>query len=202
LLAVTPPALRLVADRRRYSVWFKPAGVLAEATDYGDHCAMERLVAQVLQPERPVFIVHRLDREAQGLMLVAHDRDAAARLSRLFGGSAVDKRYRVQVRGRLAEPGTVEQALDGKPARTDYLPLDYDAGADVTTLEVRIHTGRLHQIRRHLEGIGHPVMGDPRYGRGNKNTAGLRLAAARLAFADPFSGEALSLALAPAEVGF
>ncbi len=58
-----------------------------------------------------------------------------------------------------------------------------------------IETGRQHQIRRHLESIGHPVLGDPRYGAGNKNRDGMRLAAVFLAFEEPFTGEAIELAL-------
>jgi tRNA pseudouridine32 synthase/23S rRNA pseudouridine746 synthase len=202
LLSSQIPALRMIADHRRYSVWHKPAGVLAEGTDFGDHCAMERLVASTCQPERPVFIVHRLDREAAGLMLIAHDREAAARFSRLFAGDGVDKRYRVQVSGRLEQPGRIESPLDGKSALTEYFPESFDAASGISTSEIRIHTGRLHQIRRHMEAIGHPVMGDPRYGRGNKNREGLRLCAVRLAFNDPFSGQARLFQLEPADIGF
>jgi tRNA pseudouridine32 synthase/23S rRNA pseudouridine746 synthase len=196
--ALEPP--RLIADRRRYSVWFKPAGVLAEGTDYGDHAAMERLVGQQFTPERSVFIVHRLDREASGLMVVAHDREAAARLSRLFSAErGMEKVYRVQVLGETESAGRIDQPLDGKAALSEYERESYDAERGLSNLRVRIHTGRLHQIRRHLEAIGHPVMGDPRYGKGNKNREGLRLVAWRLAFNDPFTGEALVFEL-PREI--
>lgn len=200
LLAFTPPPARLVHDARRYSVWFKPPGMLAQGTDAGDHAALTRHAEKALA--RPVFPIHRLDREALGLMVLAHDREAAARLSALFAGNDVDKRYRVQVRGRLRDEGRVEQPLDGKPARTDYRVLAYDADRDVTTLEVRLFTGRLHQIRRHMAALGHGVMGDPRYGSGNKNRDGLRLAAVSLAFTDPFTRIPRSFIVEPDWVGF
>ena len=64
-----------------------------------------------------------------------------------------------------------------------------------TTLEVTIEAGRHHQIRRHPDAIGHPVLGDPRYGAGNKNREGMRLAAVYLAFRDPLTGEDVELRL-------
>ncbi|MGE0081269.1 MAG: RluA family pseudouridine synthase [Thiohalomonadaceae bacterium] len=200
LLSFNPPPARLIHDACRYSVWFKPAGMLAQGTDAGDHAALTRHAEKALA--RPVFPVHRLDREALGLMVLAHDREAAARLSALFAGNDVAKHYRVQVRGQLQGEGRIEQPLDGKSARTDYRVLAYDAAGDVTTVEVRLHSGRLHQIRRHMAAPGHGVMGDPRYGTGNKNREGLRLAAVRRSFTDPFTRELRTFAVEPEWVGF
>lgn len=190
LLARTVPDSILIADRRHYSVWFKAAGVLAQGTKEGDHCSLLRHAELYFKPPRPVFLVHRLDREAAGLMVVAHSRDAAARLSALFQGQGVFKRYQVQVRG-CVEPahGAIDFPLDGKAAHTEYRREAYDAAANVSTLSVLIATGRLHQIRRHLAQLGFPVMGDPQYGTGNKNTEGLQLAAVQLRFVCPFSRE-------------
>lgn len=186
-----------VLDRGRYSAWDKPAGMVSQGTDFGDHCALPRWVERHFQPPRPVLLVHRLDREASGLMLLAHDRAVAARLSALFHEGRVYKRYRVEVRGDLSRPGTgvIEQPLDGKPACTRYRCLGYDAAADVSRLDVEIDTGRLHQIRRHLADLGHPVMGDPRYGTGNRTRAGLRLRALELRFPCPLSGEDIEIIL-------
>lgn len=191
LLQRKPPAARCVDDQGRYSVWYKPAGLMAQGTEYGDHCSLLRQVEIHFRPERAVFPVHRLDREASGLMLVAHDKQAAARLSDLFSGNRIGKHYRVRVRGEFAEKtGRIDLPLDGKPALSLYTAGDYDPAADATTLEVKIETGRLHQIRRHFELIGHPVLGDPHYGTGNKNTEGLQLTAAGLRFRCPFTGQA------------
>ena len=78
VLAKDVPASALVADLHHYSIWFKPSGVLAQGTMEGDHCALLRQVELYFKMLRPVFLVHRLDREASGLMLVAHSQNAAA----------------------------------------------------------------------------------------------------------------------------
>jgi len=188
LLRIVPPAAQCVDDQRRYSVWFKPSGLMAQGTEYGDHCALLRQVENHFHPRRPVFLVHRLDREAAGLMLVAHDGQAAARLSALFRDNLIAKRYRVRVRGDVQQrEGEIGLPLDGKAALSHYVQLEYDPVRDVSTLEVSIATGRLHQIRRHFAMIGHGVMGDPRYGRDNKNRDGMQLMATGLRFLCPFS---------------
>jgi tRNA pseudouridine32 synthase/23S rRNA pseudouridine746 synthase len=199
ILALSPPRARVVRDLDHYSVWLKPAGLLAQGTRFADHCALTRQAELALG--RPVFPVHRLDREASGLMLLAHNRDAAARLSRLFREGAVDKGYRVQVLGRPAERGLIDLPLDGKPARTHYQVSSYDELSDRAVLEVRLDTGRLHQIRRHLDALGHPVIGDPRYGKGNKDPNGLRLVAHVLQLRCPYSGRPLAFQLAEADIG-
>lgn len=197
LLARTVAAPVCVLDRGRYSAWNKPAGMMSQGTDFGDHCALPRWVERHFQPPRPVLLVHRLDREASGLMLLAHDRAVAARLSALFREGRVYKRYRVEVRGDLSRPGAgvIEAPLDGKPACTRYRCLGYDAAADVSRLDVEIDTGRLHQIRRHLADLGHPVMGDPRYGTGKRNREGLRLRALELRLPCPLGGEDIDIIL-------
>jgi len=196
LLALRPAAAQLIDDRRRYSVWCKPARVMAQGTDYGDHCSLLRQAELHFKPARAAYPVHRLDREASGLMLVAHDAEAAARLSALFRDNQIEKLYGVRVRGAAPqERGTIDLPLDDKPALTHYIVRDYDGTHDISTLEVRIESGRLHQIRRHLALIDLPVLGDPRYGTGNKNTEGLQLQAISLEFICPYSGEKRSYQL-------
>lgn len=189
ILALTPPPARCAKDCRDYSIWFKPAGLLTQGTRFGDHCALLRQVERHFNGRRPALAVHRLDREASGLVLVAHHRTAAARLSDLLRSRAIVKTYRIQVLGRLGDRGAtgrIDLALDGKSAGTDYTVLDYDGQTDRTRARIILHTGRLHQIRRHLAAIGHPVLGDPRYGQGNGHPEGLQLVADRLAFECPF----------------
>jgi tRNA pseudouridine32 synthase/23S rRNA pseudouridine746 synthase len=187
LLQREPPLPRCLADESHYTLWNKPSGLLAQGTDYGDHCSLLRQAE--LHTRRPVFLVHRLDREAAGLMLVAHSRESAARLSRLFQENCIAKLYEVRVRGRLEAPaGAIDHRLDGKPARTEYVVSDYDPATDTTLVSATLQSGRLHQIRRHFALLGHPVMGDPRYGTGNKDANGLQLVAVGLAFRCPFSG--------------
>jgi len=199
LLALVPPEARLVRDAVRWSAWDKPAGLLTQGTPFGDHATLLRQAEKAL--DRPALPVHRLDREVSGLVLVAHDVRAAAALSALLREGRVVRRYRAEVLGDVASAlgneSVVETPLDGKDARTLWRVVACDAERGATTLDVTIETGRQHQIRRHLESIGHPVMGDPRYGAGNKNRDGMRLAAVFLAFEEPFTGEAVELALGP-----
>jgi len=196
LLAVKPPVARCLHDAGQYSVWLKPAGLLAQGTDYGDHCSLVRQVEVHFRLKRPVLPVHRLDREAAGLMILAHSKTAAAKLSKLLQDSAIDKQYRVTVVGCPSpEQGVIELPLDGKPAITRYTLASYDQASDTSVVEVTLKTGRLHQIRRHFAMLGHPVLGDPKYGVGNKNSTGMELVAHRLAFRCPFTRKKVRLSL-------
>jgi tRNA pseudouridine32 synthase/23S rRNA pseudouridine746 synthase len=186
LAQTTEPAI-LISDEKYYSVWDKPSGMLAQGTREADHCALSRQAEKQLC--RPVWLVHRLDREASGLMLVAHTREAAAKLSALFAAhdsKLLKKTYLVNVRGQTSTQGTILTPLDGKDASTQYRLLTFDATQNTSKLEVSIETGRKHQIRRHFADNGTPVWGDPLYGTENKNTLGLQLRAVSLTFFCPF----------------
>ena len=199
LLAMAAPSARCLDNQGRYSVWDKPAFMLSQGSRFGDHCSLLRQVEKTW-PDKDIHLIHRLDREARGLMLFAHDRGAAAAFSRLFHSRAVEKRYRAQVVGQLAKVGesiTIDTPLDGKEALTEVTVLAQDAAS--TLLDVRIHTGRLHQIRRHLAGIGHPLIGDRRYNP-MKSQEPLRLAAYLLAFTCPLSSQEKCYTLAPEDI--
>jgi len=196
LLAVKPPLAQCLHDARHYSIWLKPAGLLAQGTDYGDHCSLVRQAEVHFRLKRPVLPVHRLDREATGLMILAHTKAAAAKLSKLLQDNGIDKRYRITVLGRPSpEQGTIELLLDNKPASTGYTLTSYDSASDTSVVEVTLKTGRLHQIRRHFALLGHPVLGDPKYGVGNKNTTGMELVAHHLAFRCPFTRKEVRFSL-------
>jgi tRNA pseudouridine32 synthase / 23S rRNA pseudouridine746 synthase len=199
LLALKPPRAVCLDDHVHYSAWYKPAGLLAQGTAFGDHCSLTRQ-AELLFPSRRVFLVHRLDREAEGLMLLAHSSSAAARLSELFQKNRILKEYRAKVLGDMGEEerrGTIDLPLDGKEALTEFEVESFDPESDTSTVRLTIKTGRLHQIRRHLEMSGHPVMGDPKYGRGNKNSEGMRLSAVSLRFRCPFQEREVEVNLPP-----
>ena len=136
-------------------------------------------LAAVGDPERP-GIVHRIDKDTSGLLLVARSAAGFAGLSRQIGAHGVVRRYLALVWGHLDAPrGLIDAPIGrstraptrmavsarGRAARTNYeVVTRYDEPVPVTLLRCSLDTGRTHQIRVHLETIGHPVVGDRRYG--------------------------------------
>jgi tRNA pseudouridine65 synthase len=148
-----------------------------------------------------VHPVHRLDRATSGVLLFALGRETAAQLGRQLEAGGVEKRYLALVRGITPEQVEVDHAIarepgaEKKPARTSIRRLG--TFERYSLVEAAPHTGRPHQVRRHLKHLSHPILGDTRYGHGEHNRAcrsrfalhRLALHAARLAFAHPISGE-------------
>lgn len=174
-----------IFENDHYGVWIKAAGVVPQGTQWGDHTSLLRFVEKHRQQD--VYLIHRLDRETVGLMIIGHHANAAARLTSLFTENKIQKIYQAVVLGEmpLGSKSTIDVPLDGKTAITHFEVLQSHGGKSL--LEVKIQTGRLHQIRQHLTSIGHPVMGDPKYGQGNKNRKGLQLMARELIFSDPWT---------------
>jgi 23S rRNA pseudouridine1911/1915/1917 synthase len=144
------------------------------------HGLLERFpeIATVGDPARP-GIVHRLDRDTSGLMVVARTARAYDGLVRALAARDVDRRYLALVTGEMESPrGVVDAPIGrstrqrtrmavreaGRPARTGYEVRSVWPTAGVSLLECRLETGRTHQIRVHLAAIGHPVVGDGAYG--------------------------------------
>lgn len=176
LLRQVPPEPTLIEDQTHYSVWIKPAGILSGGSRFGDHCAIDRLVEKLV--DRPTFLVHRLDRFVWGLMVLAHSKNAAAELSGQFQARETEKTYRAVVKGVIANPVTISEPIDDKAAVSHVTPIDHED--DCSLVEVRIETGRKHQIRKHLAGIGHPIIGDRQYG--TADAEGIQLASTTLGF--------------------
>lgn len=192
ILAEVPAEPTLIADVGDYTVWRKPYGLRSQGSKWGDHCTVVRWAERHLQPERPAFTVHRLDRAANGLILTAHSKTAAAALSKLFLTRQVEKRYLAMVAGDFSvhpNPLRVERPVDGKEAVSEFSLRDVIEDGARSMLDVRIESGRKHQIRRHLAELGHPVIGDRLYGSGEKDGMDLQLTACLLAFHCPVSGE-------------
>lgn len=180
-------------ESEHYGIWIKAAGVVPQGTQAADHTSLLRYVEK--QRKKDVYLVHRLDRETEGLMIVGYTSEGAAKLSDLFQKNKIQKTYEAVVLGEI-EKGlkqTISASLDGKEAITHYESLGNAQGKSLLT--ITIDTGRLHQIRRHLDFIGHPIMGDPKYGKGNKNRQGLQLLAKSLKFIDPWTNTEVTATL-------
>jgi tRNA pseudouridine32 synthase/23S rRNA pseudouridine746 synthase len=189
LLALDTEPAQLIADEQQCSVWNKPAGMLAQGTLYGDHCSLLYFAEQYFKPHRPCYLVHRLDSAASGIMLLAHSERAAASFSALFQRRAITKRYRVVVEGLLDKNITlIDTTLDDKEAvtRIEHNRHREDGRSELAIL---IETGRKHQIRRHLAGMGHPVIGDREYGSSFTREP-LQLQATELSFTCPLTQQA------------
>jgi tRNA pseudouridine32 synthase / 23S rRNA pseudouridine746 synthase len=189
ILSIVPPSAKLLCDMVHYSVWHKPVGLMTQGTDFGDHCSLIRQSEIYFQARRKSYPIHRLDRETEGLVVIAHTAEAAKKMSGLFQKREVIKRYRATVLGNLGfldKIIKIEIPLDGKESITEYQAEGYDPVSNTSTVTIWIKTGRKHQIRRHFDIIGYPVMGDPQYGKGNKNDQGLQLRAISLEFRCPF----------------
>lgn len=158
-------------------------------------------IAGGADPERP-GIVHRLDRDTSGLMVVAKSEEAYSGLVAALSARRVGRVYRAIVVGEaLPATGTIDSPVGrdptnptlmaaglGKPAVTHFEVMDEAAGNIM--LRVRLETGRTHQIRVHLKAIGHPVYADPLYGEPVLDRR-LWLHAECLSFVHPVTGEAL-----------
>ncbi|MEH6563370.1 MAG: RNA pseudouridine synthase [Marinobacter sp.] len=192
VLGRKPEAPTLVADNHRYSVWFKPHGLLAQGSQWGDHCSLLRWVE--LELKRPCFLVHRLDADAAGLMLIAHDPKAAGALSQCFAGRTITKHYLAKVTGVIdVQDQLIDTPVDGKAAISRASTRSTDDNAATSLLQVTIETGRKHQIRKHLESLGHPIVGDRLYGKPAR--VPLQLLAISLEFDCPLSRQRVKLEL-------
>ena len=196
VLGEVPEPPTLVADAGDYSVWNKPYGLRSQGSKWGDHCTVGRWAEQHLKPERPSFVVHRLDRAANGLILVAHTKKTASGLSRLFQQRQVQKRYRAWVVGdfsSLKSPVHIDEPVDGKAAVSAFRFLR--KADDSSLVDVSIEAGRKHQVRRHLAGLGFPILGDRLYGDGENDGVDLQLTAFLLRFRSPVTGEVVEYRL-------
>jgi 23S rRNA pseudouridine1911/1915/1917 synthase len=159
------------------------------------------------EPER-AGIVHRLDRDTSGLMVVARSEQAHSRLQAALSQRKVEREYLTLVEGRPpSRTGTIDAPVGRDPRVRTRMAVGGAGAREARTLftleralpsssllSVRLETGRTHQIRVHMQAIGHPVAGDPEYG--HAGMFGLErqfLHAARLAFEHPVLGERLEL---------
>jgi 23S rRNA pseudouridine1911/1915/1917 synthase len=204
----TPPPLAYVDER--LAVVDKPPGLVVHPAPGHRGETLVSVLGELLGggEEGRSGIVHRLDKDTSGLMIVARDDEAHRRLAAQIKRREVERVYLALIEGRPpSRSGTIDAPLGrdhrapekrsvrgrgARAARTHFEAVE-TLSAD-TLVEARLETGRTHQIRAHFAAIGHPVAGDPRYGHAGRH--GLErqfLHSARLGFVHPFSGERVEL---------
>lgn len=205
----------------------KPAGLLVHRSPIDAQETRFALQQTRDQIGRYVYPVHRLDKPTSGILVFGLNKYTAGKLGESFEQRVVEKEYLAVVRGWPEARGVIDHPLkledtgykprenaEPVPALTDYerlatVEIPHAVGpfetARYALLSVRPHTGRLHQIRRHLKHISHPVIGDVRHGDSDHNrffrehfrSARLLLASVRLAFPHPATGERLQITCPP-----
>jgi 23S rRNA pseudouridine955/2504/2580 synthase len=185
-----PPAVEILLETRELLVANKPSGLAVHrGVGHGDDNLLDRL-ERLLKERKARFSiapVHRLDLETSGPVLFAKGRQAASDLGKLFiEGSGLEKLYLALVAGSLPASGVLTSTVPvrgkEKESATSYRTLQTAGGWSL--LELTLHSGRTHQIRRQLADCGHPVAGDRRY-RGPQGLPRLFLHCRRLSFPDP-----------------
>jgi 23S rRNA pseudouridine1911/1915/1917 synthase len=204
--------LRIAYEDEHLVVVDKPAGLVVHpAPGHATGTLVHGLLAHDVaggDADRP-GIVHRLDRDTSGLMVVARSEEAHRRLQQLVRGREFERHYRALVVGRpRSRSGRIEAPIGRDRREPTRHSLDTDTPREAVTyfelvelfprhalLDVKLETGRTHQIRVHLAAVDLPVAGDPVYGRPRE--LGLErqfLHAARLAFTHPFTSQRVDVA--------
>lgn len=203
--------LNIIKETANYLVVNKPAGVLSIPSRYEDDDALVNRALGYFAQDKGIakpHVITRLDRDTSGLVLIGKNPIAHARFAKLSKNDFV-KKYHAVVHGNFVEnklmgmikapisqkAGTVVRQVDpaGQPAATEYRVLEQVSGASL--VELWLFTGRTHQIRVHMQSIGHPLFGDPLYGVADKFTR-QALNCYYLAFPDPFANRQVEIKIA------
>jgi 23S rRNA pseudouridine1911/1915/1917 synthase len=207
VLAAQEIPLDVVYEDEHVLVVDKPAGLVVHpAPGNPDLTLVNALLHHTkdlsdINPLRP-GIVHRLDKETSGIMVVAKTNQAHIALARQFAEHSIKRRYVALVRGKVEfDEQVIELPIGRDPVKRKSMAVDFKAGSryartryrvlkrtdDATYLELEPFTGRTHQLRVHLSFIGHPVLGDTRYGKNNQFRR-MALHALYLGFVHPATG--------------
>lgn len=198
------PGTEILYEDRHIIAIDKREGLLSVDTDGGGQVSVHSLLKKRFHPKK-VYVVHRLDQETSGVILFALSQEAFQALKEIFRSHDLERRYIALVEGELGEKaGTWDCFLfedsayrvhatkdKGERAITHYEELDYRKG--ISRLELKLETGKKHQIRVHCKEAGHPVVGDKRYGATLDPYHRVCLHAYALIFKHPITGEQVSL---------
>ncbi len=222
--------LPIIYQDERVVAIHKPSGLLVHRSELDRH--ETRFAVQLLRDQlgRHVYPAHRLDRGTSGVLVFALDKDTARSLGGQFERQEVVKTYLAVVRGHPPEAGRIDHALsrrrddaewvgerstdEAQPAVTDFrrlatceLPHQVDRypNSRYALVELTPHTGRRHQLRRHLKHIAHPIIGDATFGKGRHNRLfqqlfgchRMLLACVRMQLRHPVDGRPLDLCAPP-----
>lgn len=190
---------QILFENEKIVVVNKPAGFLSVPDREGKDISLKQMLQQQYGK---IWTIHRLDKDTSGIIVFAREEGSHKYLSQLFAGREIEKYYVGMVLGDpVNEFGTVDAAIaehsvkkgmmvihsKGKAALTDYTVIE--RFSNFSFLRFRIHTGRTHQIRVHMEAIGHPIVGDRLYGRESSLIGRQALHAWRLGFTLATTGE-------------
>lgn len=180
-------AVEVIAQTEELVVIVKPAGLHTQGTKLGDRYTVTTAVAEKLKcPAHQLHLVHRLDQETSGLMVLARTSAAAAHLSQEMRLKKINREYVALVHGAISGTRSVDAPIEEKKSGVRRKALTHikalPLNNDVSLVHAVLETGRTHQVRIHLASLGHPVCGDSSYGS-TQGKKGLALHAAKLQFA-------------------
>jgi 23S rRNA pseudouridine1911/1915/1917 synthase len=201
-----PVKLKIVFEDESLIVIEKPSGLLTIATDKEKRKTVYSLLSEHVKRENPankIFIVHRLDRETSGLLLFAKTSKVKQQIQESWEQLISQRTYVGVVEGAVAkEEGTITSWLAETTAFRVYSVANPQAGrkavtqyrkiggnSDYSLLQINLDTGRKHQIRVHMQDMGHPIVGDKKYGARTNPIHRIALHAQVLAFTHPVTGQ-------------
>lgn len=190
--------LKVLFEDEYLAIIHKPAGILVSGNSFKTiaHALEQNLKKSSLPDATIPQPVHRLDYPTTGLLLVGKTSSSIQALNKIFEEKKVQKSYYAVAIGKMDQQGQIDSVVDGKASRSNFIMEDSvfsEKYEQLNLLKLEPETGRRHQLRIHLSGIGNPILGDQQYGKEGLilKGKGLYLHAFSLDFEHPFSQEVL-----------